>query len=475
MEEPQIQVPETPQPCPSGWQEHNVKLNGGNFKVCHRDQGEKDGIYQEKTESLSLQFGDEFISSDDPRFKKFYDKLFLPNFSGRNLKLWSKDHEFLFPQGASSGGEEDYRDVLDYCTRNGLDFEEVKKIAANLQPASAKLGKGWDGLKPQEKVYGLCMVALLKGLAKEKGPFYLAHHDYVDRVLSIIEKGKLKFQEVPSRVTPLGYNSDTTMGYRPSWNGMQVSDKINLGLQNVRQQALLIHELFHVFQDSLATPLPLEEAESSAYQIQSEFIIARVRKGKGISPREAVDIFLEDNTDIIPILQIALHLEQARLEGNASQVEKLRKALYESINIEYYLLPLTLKLMPPAITVARAEVEIAKANFSGPMNQEGIMEILKALMTSKKELRDKMLQEVKEKNSTLSPPLRQEEINASFAPLVGESLIYILHKRAFEAQGQDFIGFCPVITRDKELNEMLRTFAVLRPLGYYYEEENGVD
>ncbi len=476
---PNISVPKTSKSCPSGWQEHPVILGEGNFKLCHLDQGKRDQVFQENSDKLGLQWGDEFIGSEDPRFKNLSDELFLPSFSGKNLKLWKQDHDFLFPKGATFRGEEDFRDVQEYSARFDLDFEEIKKIAANLRPPRQNPGKDWNELNSQEKVYGLTIASLFKGLAKEKGDFYLPHQGYVDGILNLIAGGKLYFQEVPSlaRPGPTGYLSTSALAYFPQSNLLQVTDETELGLKTVRQKALLIHELFHFYQDSKAIPISFEEMEASAYQTQAEFIISTLREGGKRSPREAVELFLKDNPDIFDYLKAALLWVQNRLEGNASQAEQNLKTLRDAIHSDYFLLPIVYKLVEIAeARFGHNRVEGGKKYFGDKKpNQEETLEFFKAILKLTKEDRDKDLQKLKDNFPNSAPTENFANLEGTFAAAVGTSLLYILHKRDWETKGQGFRTFCPNLSRDKEIIEALKLITPLRPLQKYIMKMDGVE
>lgn len=478
-EKTQVQVPKSSQPCPKGWQSYPLRIGGGQVEVCHQESHPADAIFQKGSEKLGLQIGDRFVSQEDTKFSQWSQNFYLPNFSERNLRLWHDTHEFLFPEGATFRGEEDYRDVWELIHEQNFDFQEIKRMAAQVQPAPAIPERGWRGLESQEKVYALTIVTLLKSLAKEQKQFYLRNQDFVDAVIPLIEGGKLCLQEVPKGIAtgPVGYLGTSFLTYFTAPNVLQMGEETELGLQNIRQKALLLHELYHFYQDSQKLALSFEENEVQAYLTQAEFIIFSLLEAGQKTPRDSVEYFLRENPDIIDALKLALGAVQNQLEGNSEKAKEEMDRLKRQISIDYFLKPIVLKLERHGfMKFEHQRVEGAKVYFKGnvPRETQELLPFFRNMAEIQKLARDKELDTLKAKLSENTRPKSFEELENDFAAVVGESITYILHKREFEARGMGFKAFCPDFHRDIEINKLLNLLAELRPLQRCYMPNDGV-
>ncbi|MFA4967464.1 MAG: hypothetical protein WC624_04525 [Candidatus Margulisiibacteriota bacterium] len=138
--------------------------------------------------------------------------------------------------------------LSDLIRRGGVTQVEVEQIL--------------DKHREDGQLYALQAYALLRRVNKQ-GELSARYQDFLSTVGGLIKTGKIKFA-----IEPPGH-----FGYRyePKDNTLFVDPKFIDGI--VMNESIIIHELFHAYQDFQKQALRASQSEAEAYLVQSDFLL----------------------------------------------------------------------------------------------------------------------------------------------------------------------------------------------------------
>lgn len=245
----------------------------------------------------------------------------LPKPSSSNVQRgsanWPEAKKRIFPLDASSEEEKAFSLIEKFCREKKVDLNETVDLAFKMH-----------GVSVREKLDALTITSFILSLQKEgdKG-FYRDNKLFIDTILEKIRAGKLKIKDGRKKAAELGGSGNYNSGENAIFfmRDMDPSSPVS--------QGLVIHELYHLYQDILRERPSMSGAEFQAYLRQGKYLLAAA----GLTPEsdpKAVEEFvarhfekLNKGEPTVPAIWVAFHQKAGREAPLSEWTRKLKDAI----------------------------------------------------------------------------------------------------------------------------------------------------
>jgi len=457
---------ETPQakatpkePDPEG-EAYSLKINSTELKLVFNDTNQNN-VFDEGTDQLFLKEKSSFVNYGTDAYDKLATKYSLPDFSGLEVNFWFADRTHLMGETSTLKASRMFEEIRKYCDGR-IDIHEAMEIASHIQ-TNTEL----------EKLQALTIVITVLELQNgSRQVFYSESPEkklFIDQVIQIIQEGKIKLN--------ISSNSSANLkffmaGYIFNTNTFSLKQKHLINIEDFSHRALVIHELFHLYQDYQKLNMTIEESEMEAYAIEAEYIY-----DTELLPRqctsENIDDILSKDLKIDPTLKdIITHISKYIVHkkiGNDELAKQSQNEITKFIHRSGY------------INGIMEEDKYVISQMAGNLVLDNPDKTAEDLLPAVKEMYSELAQFHQahaEKKVSLDemPALR-----SVYGTYIVSGVLYLQARDLYAQQKespQTFGSSGPIIPRqhvNQEIDEFLESVALFRPLSIVERPYDGIE
>ena len=261
-----------------GGKEYPIKFGDKTaYTLCHEgDDG--DGVFQSDSERLKIRddlAGGGFIGESSYSFMDVRRKLNLPFFDGKNLGHFQKASQYLSSRNLSAWGEKEskiFNKLLEFCEHQHVDLGRAVQLAGKIKTVQ-DVNSPMPDLSSTVKLNVVLLTASLLSLeAKQDKPQFQKYRKFISETLVHIEAGKLTLADLSKQAKGTPVENLRSISYFPELNKYLLAGKIREeGLK--MESSVMMHELYHFYQDALGQPVSFVESEKEAFLLQANILL----------------------------------------------------------------------------------------------------------------------------------------------------------------------------------------------------------